>query len=393
MIPTEELHQLADHWSESGDAVSLYLCPGTPSELAHREEPILAKEQIQQVFGSISGHKPAVRSDIARMLEVAAAMKGNHGQAKVIFACKRENIWHEYDLPPMVPTYLGAGPSFALAPLAGILQKPKRYLIALADRNRARVLLLENGQISERTQQLKEERDHDADKIRTTGTGGSRSIERQREELARQHFEFLSSQLHHALVRREFDALLIGCRDAMWPEIESQLHSDLRRALLGRFGIDPGLASAEEVREGAQGVIEQADRCETLNLLEAATAGAEGNGRGVRGLPGVLRALEQGEVRTILWQPRPNEPGQPACVCTNCKHIRPGAIENCDLCGQPTHRFLRAEEALIRSVLGRGPNHAIELRLISRDKAPLTDEFSAVLRFRAEHNTAQALAS
>jgi hypothetical protein len=33
------------------------------------------------------------------------------------------------------------------------------------------------------------------------------------------------------------------------------------------------------------------------------------------------------------------------------------------------------------------------LRLISRDKAPLTDEFSAVLRFRAEHNTAQALAS
>jgi hypothetical protein len=164
MIPTEEIHQLADHWSESGDAVSLYLRPGTPSELAHREEPLLAKEQIQQVFGSVSGHAPAVRSDIGRMLEVAAAMKGNHGQAKVIFACERANIWREYDLPPVLPTSLGSGPSFAVAPLAGILQKPKRYLIALADRNRARLFLLENDQINERTQQLEEERDQEADK-------------------------------------------------------------------------------------------------------------------------------------------------------------------------------------------------------------------------------------
>jgi peptide subunit release factor 1 (eRF1) len=357
------------------------------------KEPILAKEQIQQVFGSISGHAPAVRSDIARMLEVAAGMKGNHGQAKVIFGCKRANIWREYDLAPVLPTYLGSGPSFALAPLAPILQEPKRYLIALADRNRARLLLLENGQISERTQQLEEERDHQAEKIRTTGTGGSRSIERQREELARQHFDFFGSQLRHALERREFDALLIGCRDAMWPEIQGSLHSDLHRALLGHFGIDPGLASAEDVRRCAQPLIKKAEHDEMLNLVEAATAGAEGDGRGVRGLPAVLRALEQGEVRTILWRPRPNDSGQPASVCTNCKHIRPGAIENCDLCGQPTHQFLRAEEALIRRVLGRVPSHAIELRLISRHEVSLTEEFSAVLRFRADRSTAQALAS
>jgi peptide subunit release factor 1 (eRF1) len=293
----------------------------------------------------------------------------------------------------VLPTSLGSGPSFAVAPLAGILQKPKRYLIALADRNRARLFLLENDQINERTQQLEEERDQEADKIRTTGTGASRSIERQREELARQHFASFGSQLHRALLRGEFDALLVGCRDAMWPEIEVPLHSDLRRALLGHFGIDPGLASAEDVRKSARDLIKEAEHGEMLNLVEAATAGAEGDGRGVRGLPAVLRALEQGEVRTILWQPRLNDPGQPASVCTNCKHIRPGAIKDCDLCGQPTRQFLRAEEALIRSVLGRGPNHAIELRLISRHEVPLTDEFSAVLRFRADRGTAQALAS
>jgi hypothetical protein len=393
MIPVENLRQLVDFWTETGDALSLYLCPGKPSDLAHREEPILTKEKIQQVFGSISGQAPGVRSDLARILEVASEIEGNQRQSKVIFACSRANIWHEFDLPPVLPTCLSAGPGFSLAPLAPMLQKPKRYLIVLADRHRGRMLLLEDGQISERTHQLKEERDHEAEKIRTTGAGGSRSIERQREELARHHFDVLASQLHHALLRKEFDSLLVGCRDAMWPEIEASFHSDLHRAFQGRFRVDPGLATAEEVRACAEDLIKESERGEMRNLVEAATAGADGDGRGVRGLPAVLRALEQGEVRAILWQPHPNAAGQAAAVCTNCKHIRPGAIESCDLCGQPTHQFLRAEEALIRSVLGRGPGHGIELRLIPRSEVPLTEEFSAVLRFRADRNTAQALAS
>jgi hypothetical protein len=130
----------------------------------------------------------------------------------------------------------------------------------------------------------------------------------------------------------------------MWPEIESALHSEM-------------------------------DHVEELKLIEVATAGGEGNGRGAFGLPAILGALEKGEVQIMLWQPRCNTPGEPASTCTNRGHFRPRLIKSCDLCGQPARQFLRSEEALIRRVIGhRLDDDAIEMRMIGRTEVPLTEE-------------------
>ena len=41
-----------------------------------------------------------------------------------------------------------------------------------------------------------------------------------------QHFKMFAESLLMLAHRDKFDALLIGCQDESWPEIESQLHSD-----------------------------------------------------------------------------------------------------------------------------------------------------------------------
>jgi hypothetical protein len=87
-------------------------------------------------------------------------------------------------------------------------------------------------------------------------------------------------------------------------------------------------------------------------------------------------------------------PGEPASTCTNRGHLRPGLIKSCDLRGQPARQFLRSEEALIRRVIGhRSDDNAIEMRMIGRTEVPLTEEFSAILRFRSDRKTTQVLAS
>jgi release factor family 10 len=388
MIPKQELQELAEFWTEEGDALSFYFSPETPTELAHREEPILTKEKIQELFGTLRGNNAAMRADIDRVLEVASSMKGNQGRSKVIFACHKRDFWRAYDLDARFPSSVTAGKSFQLAPLSFAMAPHKRYCIALTDRNRSRLLILENGKIQEHSSALDEQRDPQ-DKVRTTGTGGSNHEERQREEMVRQHFKFLASHLLHFHEHKDFDALVFGCREAMWPEIEAVLHTDLKRVLLGHFRVDIGLATPEEIQRCAQALIDEEEKKEESSLVEAAVGGAAADGLGAVGLTDVLQAMELGEVRTLLWQASAGNGGSPVSVCSACGHAQAGESSTCDLCSQATRFYARPEEALLRSSLAGD----VPMRPLLSNALPPPEQFAAVLRFRADHNTNQVLAS
>jgi len=381
----EELKELAGFWTDKGDALSMYLQVRTPSELAHREEPIFAKQKIQQALGTLRGKSPADRADIQRVLETVSAMKGNGGRAKVIFACHGKGLWREADVPGDFSTRLDVGSAFTLAPLLGQQQSRRRYCIALADRNRARLLLLEAREISEHSQVLDEENE----KIRTTGAGKSVHLERQKAEKTRRHFTFLAEHLLHFYEHKDYDHLIVGCREEMWPEIEAALHPELKRILVGRFAVDPGLAPADEVKEKAQVIVDQRDREEEARLVEKTIGAATAKGLGAVGLKGVIDALEKGEVRSLLWPDGDRQSTQSASLCENCGHLEADDLRACTLCGARMRRFAHAEEALLRHTLGR----SIEVRMIHRVKLPPPDEIAALLRFRVDANVAEAMVS
>lgn len=385
-IPLDELKEIAQFWTDNRDALSLYLQVQAPSELAHREEPILLKEKIQQALGTLRGPNGVDRADIQRALETVSTMKGNGKRAKVIFACARQKIWREYDVPGALETRVDVGPAFSLAPLIAQQQARRRYCIALADRNRARLLLLEASEISEHSQILDED---DKEKIRTTGTSKSAHLERKKEEQARRHFTFLAEHLLHFYEHRDYDCLMIGCRDETWPEIEAELHPELRRILVGRFCVDPGAASCEEIQEKAQALVDEKDREEERRLLDKTMGGFAANGLGAVGLKGVIDALEKGEVRALLLASKPNGHQRSASLCESCGHLEAEELHACTLCGAHMRLYTNAEEALLRHALSR----SIEVREMHYTKLPMPDRIAAWLRFRADMNTAQALAS
>lgn len=384
-IPLEELKELASFWSYEGDALSIYLQVQTPSELAHREENILAKDRLQKALGTLNGSSAVDRRDVQRILETVSEMKGNGKRAKVIFACARQNIWREYDEPGDFPTLATATNAFTLAPLIAQEQGRRRYCIALADRNRARLLLLEGKEITEHSQVL----DEDKEKIRTTGTTKSVHLERKKDEKARRHFTFLAEHLLHFYEHRDYDCLLIGCRDETWPDIEAELHSELKRIFVGRFTVDPGLATREEILAKAQSIVDECDRKEEALLTEKTVGGKAANGLGAVGLEATINALEKGEVRTILWTNHQSHEAHSASICSSCGHLEAHTLNACTLCGAKMRTFAQAEEALLRHALGRN----LSVRELHYSKLPPPDSIAAWLRFRADMNTAQALAS
>lgn len=381
----DELKELARFWSERVDGLSMYLQVRAPSELSHREEIITAKEKMQKALGSLKGKSGFDRADIQRVMDTVAEMKGNGGRAKIIFICSREKLWREFNLAGEFPTRVDVGSTFTLAPLLAQEQRQKRYCIALADRNTARLLLLEAGQIAEHSRILDEERE----KIRTTGTGKSAHLERHKDEQVKRHYQYLAEHLLHYHEHKDYDWLMIGCRDEMWPDIEAELHPGLKRILAGRFVVDPGLAPAEEIREKAQAIVDRRDRAEEAGLVERAVVGSSTKGLGAVGLREVMDALEKGEVRTLLFPAGDLSDERGMSLCENCGHLEGREMRACPLCRGRMRRFAHAEEAVLRHALGRG----IEVRRIRWAKLPPPNEIAARLRFRAEANAPVAVAS
>lgn len=386
-ITADELKELAEFRSEHGDAISVYFkTPAPPTELAHREDVIHAKDKIKEALGKLRAAAGADRRDIERVLETVAEMKGNGRRARVIFACARQKLWREFDFPGDLALRLDVGASLTLAPLFAELQARRRYCIALADRNRARLLLLEGREITEHSQVLDED---DKEHVRTTGARKSVHLERKKEQGARRHFQFLADHLLHFHEHRDYDGLVVGCRDETWPEIEAELHPQVKRILAGRFSCDPHLATCEEIEEKAQAIVDAKDRDDETQLVDRTVGAAAANALGAVGLRAVIDALEKGEVRTLLWAEQPQAERRGASLCENCGHLEAETLDACTLCGAHMLRFADAHEALLRHALGR----SIEVRQLHYTKLPQPDGIAAWLRFRADMNTAQALAS
>src|SRR4051812_22483365 len=154
MIDREALRQLAELEVTPASAVSFYFQPQPAQNKSHRDEAILVKDLVRDAVraGEREGANGAARADLERIVELAEKLHGNHARAKAVFACAAKDIWHEFDLPARLPrTRLIVNSRFHLAPLAVFLDSAdKRCCIVLLDRERARILDLHQGEISER---------------------------------------------------------------------------------------------------------------------------------------------------------------------------------------------------------------------------------------------------
>jgi peptide subunit release factor 1 (eRF1) len=203
----------------------------------------------------------------------------------------------------------------------------------------------------------------------------------------RRHFQEAAEFLKAAAERKLFDALVIGCQDINWPEIDAQLHPDVKKKLLGRFSAELTALSNDKAAEEGRRIAREAVTKQQHQLLGAALEGARSNRRGVTGLRRVLRATEQGEVDTIIMS---RDYSARAVECTNCRHLDSHLVPYCPACGRSTRQLDDVCEALVPLVV----RNNLGLVLLPPDETlNRVGNIAAVLRFRADQNVNQMLAS
>jgi hypothetical protein len=381
MITRDEIRELAQFQVATDDAyaISFYFQPRTPQNKSHRGEVIEAKDMVSNALREIDskGRKNGARADLDRILELAGDASRNHTHAKAIFACHAHNFWREYSLPPrLTASQLLVNRRFQLKPLAQLAGAQPRVWVALADRRRARIFDF-------RLEELKEREAIFGPLPRRGRSDGFRGYdgghaERRVEDDVLHHYKLVAEHLKDANERGLFDRLIVGCQDANWPDLEPQLHSYVKRALLGRFSAEVATISDEQVQEKAQAVLEASLDERRRTLVQQALSHARSHHRGVTGLRRVLRSLELGEVQTLLMG---DNYRAHAVECTNCGHLDAHMVRFCPVCGRATRELEDVSEAIVPAAIRRD----VELFYV-RDNPDFdrAGNIAALLRFRVD---------
>jgi peptide subunit release factor 1 (eRF1) len=390
MISREELRQLAEfecrHPNEF--AVTFYFQPSTPKDKSHREEVIEAKDLVRRTLQELelNGRSRDVVADLRQILQLAEGLRGNQARGKAVFACASRKLWLEFDLPAYKgQTALYVNRRFHLKPLAALFSEYPRLWVALVDRQNAKFLDIYFDEVREQGAIRNPAPRHG----RSDGYAGydAGHVQRHSEDEVRRHYRMVSEFLKNAAERRQFEALVIGCHEVNWPELQPQLHPDVQKKIVGRFSDDLGNLTTEKAATEAASVRRQSLEEHHQSLFRDTLDEAKSNGRGATGLRRVLRALEMGEIDTVLMA---RDYTARAVECTNCHHLDSHLVPYCPVCGRATRQLDDVCEALVPRVV----RNSITLVLLHPDDTlDRIGNIAALLRFRSDRNTNRMLAA
>jgi peptide subunit release factor 1 (eRF1) len=388
MITRDDIRELANFRSPEGCAVTFYYQPPTPLNKSHREEVILVKDMIRGALREAekNGKNGSTREDLERIASMIDPLRSNGGKARAIFACSKAGFWREFDIPAqLLKSRIGISQRFRLKPLAAVLDGEQRACVVLADRTKARVFALVNDDITEKQDFINElTRRGKSDGFAGYDAGHA---ERKQSNEAMQHFKVVAEHIEQYFEHGTHDHLVIGCRDDVWSEIEPQLQSRARQHLVGHFRIDPKVATPEQVKQMAREQLSQYSANEKQGMIREVIGEAHRNGRGSIGLRRVLRALEQGEVLTLMIGESFSAPG---VKCYSCGHMDLHASPTCAVCGKENTMLDDLGDAIVGHAIRTG----VDLVYISDDEEfDRIGRIAALLRFRADQNTPAKAAS
>ena len=388
MMTREDIRELASFQAQpEACAITFYFQPRTPQNRAHKEDAIIAKDLVKRALQEATkqGKNGSARGDLDHILDLAGSLRGNQARAKAVFASSANKIWREFDLPANLPeTQLFVNRRFHLKPLAGLLGAHPSLLVALVDRQRGRFFDLRLDELTERDGLFRR-----LPRKRSDGYAGydGGHTERHVANEAMQHFKAVAERLKEDVERGLHQRLVIGCHDTSWSEFESHLHPVVKQRVLGHFPCDIPSITADEIRQNAGRILRDWQDSRRRRLLSETLGMARGNTRGVTGLRRVLRALQMGEVQTLLLG---ENYSARAIECTSCGQIDSHLVPFCAACGRATRELEDVCEAMIPVAIRRD----IELFYVKNESEfDKVGNIAAMLRFRADQGRPPQLAA
>jgi peptide subunit release factor 1 (eRF1) len=321
--------------------------------LSH-DELIGLRADLQRIDGYLSSREPPFKG----------------AGALAVFCSGQDELFEVIQLPRPTPGRVVIGRAPYVEPLVSTLQE-RRWLVALVNRRVGRVL---GGPVD----RLEEQANFDEYVRGQHDQGGwsQANYERSVEKDTDDHLRRIADGLNQRWRSERFDRAALGGPVEIVPRLEAHLAAEVKAHLApGRVEIDLSSAGDGEIRRALAKLVLEDEKRHEREALDRLAAGVGSGGRGAGGPEGVLEALNERRVQTLLLEPGFD---RRAWRCRSCGllMLEPGA--RCPADGGTVEELDHVREAVIEAALGQDA----EVMIVRHypDLGPLRG-IGAILRF------------
>jgi peptide chain release factor subunit 1 len=330
VITAETVERLTGFDAGELPVVSLYVGvdPSDYRKLPSQVSSLLHEARAWADNGSLAREaRLSLRKDLER-IEQAAAEERWQGGGTALFACSGAGLYEKVQLPRATRDRVVVDRTPWVRPMLELLDEFHRYCVVVVDKRTARAWELYQGE-------LLEERQVNDEALRKPDFAGfagyeEKGIQNKSEELAKRHYRHVAELVEELFRGDGYELLIVGGHQDEVPQFLEQLPHHLRERLAGSFTTDLRTASAGQVREQADAVVEryerEYERKRVTELLETVAAG----GRATLGLESCLWAGSVAAIEELLIQDGAAAEG----VACNDNHWLALEGETCPICGQ-----------------------------------------------------------
>ena len=320
--------------------------------LTKREILVSAKNLLAEGRARLAGldiakdKKASLLKDLDAIQEFAAKDAAASSAGLAIYACSGAGFWEVLSLPegPSDRIVFDANPF--VRPLSLVLDEFHKLIAFLVDRHEAKWYEVFMGEIT-----LLDEMKSDIPK-KVKGGGEReepRNIERHVDAAVHDHYKKAAQKTLDLFKKNGFHGFVLGCPDNLVGEIEPVLHPYVRERLKGWLRAKPADAPDVILKEVIS--LERAIKSgEEEALIKRLSAELEKGGRARSGLKESLRALNQGEVQTLVISRRFSAPGR---YCPHCKLLYAEEEQKCPSCERQTDPVVDIVDEAIEATMSR----------------------------------------
>lgn len=291
--------------------------------------------------------KESLLKDLDLMAAHGAQNLAGHAAAGLaLFSCSGRKMWEALSLPHGPRNRLLFDQNPYLRPLIAILEKYRRLCVLLAGRRESRWYEVFMEEIAP----LQELKSDVPGRVKVGGFEGTQAkrIERHIEAHVLDHFKKSAQTTFDLFKKSRFDALVIGCEDESYADLEALLHTYLKERLAGRLKAKPDDPPAAVLKEALrfEEACEQKREEETVQGL---VAELERGGRACSGLKDTLRHINQGDVQAIVVSHNFSREGR---LCPGCRFLY-AEEKVCPVCEKPTAAVVDVVDEAIEAAVAK----------------------------------------
>lgn len=296
-INEDAIRELAAFRGQDAPVTSIYLDVDGRRFVRHQdyehELDLLLKTARDKADGVAS-----VTDDLRKIDEyVRAGFDRSTTRGLAFFACSAHDLFEVVALPVPVRNTVNINAVPAVGQLELFVQDYNRFGVLLVDKQRARMLVFEFGELTDHSELFEAlPRDYD------TRGQHDQGYDRERhhvDELAAQHVRHAAQVAFHVFQERGFEHFTIGAPDALASDLEAHLHQYLRDRLVGRINV-AATAGLDDIRRAALELETEVDRREEAELVAKLRDAVGAGQKGVADLEPVLRALGEHRVERLV---------------------------------------------------------------------------------------------